>query len=270
MIDDNPTMRSAPSEPPHSCGPATLRTTNHPKNEKPGGVNAAARNDHADPRASNLCVSEPRDSSRPAAPRDMNAAAQTPRDMNVATQTPRDINAAARSGRGGTYLLTWTTHGSWLPGDERGFVGRVPDGRGGQTVHNQPGSPYDADMPALRAAALARRKTEAVRLGSAEAQACLAALAETAERHGLTLWAAAVMATHVHAVVASPVDEGPRLLNLFKGVSSRRLGQRFGPRTGGAWWTRHGSRRLLPDARAAEAAIRYVKEQAGVLAICVR
>jgi hypothetical protein len=51
------------------------------------------------------------------------------------------------------WLLTWTTYGTWLPGDERGFVSSVEDGPGPQVRHNVPGTEPDADMPGLRRSA---------------------------------------------------------------------------------------------------------------------
>lgn len=49
-------------------------------------------------------------------------------------------------GRGGTYLLTWTTYGTWLPGDDRGFVSLVPDGKAGSIIHNVPGEAFDRNF----------------------------------------------------------------------------------------------------------------------------
>lgn len=34
------------------------------------------------------------------------------------------------------WLLTSTTYGTWLPGEERGFVGAVDSEHGGYEVHN--------------------------------------------------------------------------------------------------------------------------------------
>ena len=56
------------------------------------------------------------------------------------------------------WLLTSTFYGNWLPGDERGFVGKVRDASGVQAVHNIPGTPYDADMPRLAEFAANRLK----------------------------------------------------------------------------------------------------------------
>ena len=61
-----------------------------------------------------------------------------------------------------SWLLTWTTYGTWLPGDERGFVGNVVEEATNDTVqtailvraadasrrvtHNIPDTPYDRSM----------------------------------------------------------------------------------------------------------------------------
>ncbi len=198
--------------------------------------------------------------------------------MNDFDPEPRDSSRAPSTGttnlsgtdvraRGGTYLLTWTTYGSWLRGDRRGFVGRVPDRNRGVVIHNQPAEPYDVDEPRLRAASAARQKGLAVVLNRHQSKVCVAAFREVADKYCVDIHAGAVMPTHVHLVVRTDQAEGPRLLNLFKGISSRRLGQQFGRRPGGSWWTRHGSRRLLPDDRAIVAAIRYVLEQPQCLAL---
>lgn len=166
------------------------------------------------------------------------------------------------SARGGNYLLTWTTHGTWLPGDERGFVGRVPV-HGERIIRNQVGSEPFADMPALEQAASARSAGARVVLSDPQARFCHAVFEDSAQRHGLRVVAGAIMRTHVHLVVLSPEAEGARLLNLFKGASARRLTQEFGAPEAIQWWTRSGSRRLLTDRASFEGAVRYVRDQDG-------
>jgi len=176
------------------------------------------------------------------------------------------MNVAAREKRGGTYLLTWTTYGSWVRGDERGFVGRLPE-KGKVVVHNLPGEPYDGDEPELRATSAARQKGPPVRLTRDHAETCLAAFREVADKYGVAIHAAAVMTTHVHLVASSDDADGARLLNLFKGVSSRRLGQQFGTPVGGSWWTRHGSRRWLRTEESLPRAVAYIMDQPSPLVL---
>src|SRR6266540_502234 len=49
------------------------------------------------------------------------------------------------------WLLTTTTYGTWLPGDERGFVSNLANEAGKGERHNVPGTPCDEDLPRLRA-----------------------------------------------------------------------------------------------------------------------
>src|SRR5262249_61062771 len=41
------------------------------------------------------------------------------------------------------WLLTWTTYGSWLPGDARGSVASVRNKTGPRIEHDQPGIPVE-------------------------------------------------------------------------------------------------------------------------------
>ncbi len=140
-----------------------------------------------------------------------------------------------REGRGGTYLLTMTTYGTWLPGDSRGFVSPVPCEDGSYVIHNVVGTAYDADMPSLMEKARARMRGVRVVLERAHARVCADAFGEVERDGGVRILVGAIMATHVHLVVASTSLEGAALLQRFKGVSSRRLTQRFGKPGAPSW-----------------------------------
>ncbi|MDQ7014302.1 MAG: hypothetical protein Q9O74_10450 [Planctomycetota bacterium] len=75
-----------------------------------------------------------------------------------------------KPGRGGHYLLTWTTYGTWLPGDVRGFVSDTlqPDG----TCHrsNTPGTPYQKDDQSLHNLARVRMRGGEIVLDEAKAR----------------------------------------------------------------------------------------------------
>ena len=50
--------------------------------------------------------------------------------------------------------ITWTTYGTWLPGDPRGYVSNTRSPRGGFIPkQNTPGTPLTADDPFTRARA---------------------------------------------------------------------------------------------------------------------
>src|SRR5947208_16332563 len=128
-----------------------------------------------------------------------------------------------------TWLLTWTTYGTWLPGDVRGFVSGVRTETGETQIHNQPGTPVDADIPSLYRHAHSIMKQPEVRLTAAQAQAVIGQFRETATHCGWVLHAAAVMGNHVHLVVEA-ADDVPagKLLTDFKAYATRRLDREFG------------------------------------------
>lgn len=162
--------------------------------------------------------------------------------------------------RGGTYLLTWTTHGTYLPGDQRGFVSRIPS-ENGSVIHNQVGTAYDRDMPALRRRSQRAALGDEVWLSDKHADRCARAFEEAALNANATIGAFAIMRGHCHVVVRSPSLEGAELLRRFKGVSARRLTQQFGKPAALSWWTRKGSHRLLTNTPSILGALRYVLNQ---------
>jgi REP element-mobilizing transposase RayT len=168
------------------------------------------------------------------------------------------------------WLLTWTTYGTWLPGDDRGFVSNVRDGDGLEVKHNTPGTPYDARQRGLAIAARDQMAGEPVWLTSEQATILAEQFRETASYRGWSLLALAIMANHVHLVVGVPGDPEPdTLLRDIKSYGSRRLNQRFGKPPSAKWWTASGSRRKLPDRRAVHAAVRYVQNQQRPLVVWV-
>jgi|GEM_PF-375483 REP element-mobilizing transposase RayT len=160
------------------------------------------------------------------------------------------------------WLLTWTTYGGWLPGDDRGFVSNVRDGDGPEVKHNAPKTLYDAKQRGLALAARAQMKGPAVYLTAALAEPLADQIRETARFRRWSLLALAVMANHVHVVVGVPGDPDPAvLLRDFKSYGSRRLNSLAGKPSSETWWTTSGSRRKLRDDRAVRDAIRYVRNQ---------
>jgi REP element-mobilizing transposase RayT len=122
------------------------------------------------------------------------------------------------------WLLTWTTYGNWLPGDERGFVSAVRDQSGVQTTHNQPGTEYDCDRTHLESYSQQTQKFAAVRLTLEQAAAVCRQIQTTAEHRHWKLFAVAVMANHVHVVVGVPGDPDPSmLLRDLKSYGAREL-----------------------------------------------
>ena len=78
------------------------------------------------------------------------------------------------------WLLTTTTYGTWLPGDDRGSVTRVREHSGPRELHNQADSPIDGAMPGLQRSAADKMHGRPVRLTEENAVALLAQWRETA------------------------------------------------------------------------------------------
>lgn len=90
------------------------------------------------------------------------------------------------------YLLTWTTYGTWLPGNARGW-----------TDKNKGKQPPDA----AREAAARRRMTEsACVLADEQRRLVEATIAEHCRRRRWELHAVNCRTNHVHVVVAAPLD----------------------------------------------------------------
>ncbi len=168
------------------------------------------------------------------------------------------------------WFLTWTTYGTWLPGDERGHASKVRTIDGAAVRHNAPGTDYDAKRRGLQLDARALLAGDSILLRSEQAERLIEQFHETAQHRGWTLLAVAVMANHVHILVGVPGDPEPEtLLRDFKSYGSRRLNRLFGEPASGTWWTAGGSTRKKEDRDAVSAAIEYVRGQKYPLVVWV-
>jgi REP element-mobilizing transposase RayT len=170
------------------------------------------------------------------------------------------------------WLLTWTTYGAWLPGDERGSVARVRDDVPFDVPRiklNGYESPYAEPTPGLVRASAERMKGDPILLTIEQAEVVAAQIEESSRFRRWNLLAGSVMANHVHAVVGVPEAPMPsKLLQVLKSYASRALNERCARPESGTWWTSSGSTRKLGDDGAIVAAARYVREQEYVLARC--
>jgi REP element-mobilizing transposase RayT len=151
------------------------------------------------------------------------------------------------------YLLTWTTYGTWLPGDRRGWATRK---RGIK--------PPD---PAKESEAKSRMTEAACRLDERQRRVVETTIAEHCGRRRWKLLAVNCRTNHVHVVVAA--DEHPdRVRDQMKAWCTRMLNTPRAKRTSGEseiarrrrWWTQGGSGRYLNDVDSVEAAILYVRD----------
>jgi REP element-mobilizing transposase RayT len=175
------------------------------------------------------------------------------------------------------WFLTSTFYGNWLPGDERGFVGRVWEKRDEDSaddvrhVHNVPKTECDADIEGLRIASEGLMRGPAVRINAEQAQALLVQFQETARYRDWQLLAVAILANHVHLVVEADEAVDPiKILGDFEAYGSRALNRRWGKPKSGTWWTSKGSNRKLKDDAALRGGIRYALRQEYPLLIWCR
>jgi len=99
-------------------------------------------------------------------------------------------------------FITWTTYGTWLPGDNRGYVSNTLSPKGGFCPkHNQPGSPYAANDAYTRERARAIQRWPTVWLTSAQATIVAKSLVGVATKRKWMILRAAVMSNHVHVLV---------------------------------------------------------------------
>lgn len=167
------------------------------------------------------------------------------------------------------WFLTWTTYGTWLPGDERGHASKIRTADGDGVRHNVPGTEYDAKRRGLQLDARDLLVGGPIFLRPEQAGPLLEQFQETARFRGWTLLAIAIMANHIHLLVGVADDPDPEtLLRDFKSYGSRALNRQFGKPAGGTWWTAGGSTRKK-NGEAIHATVEYVRAQEHPLLIWV-
>jgi REP element-mobilizing transposase RayT len=169
------------------------------------------------------------------------------------------------------WFLTWTTYGTWLPGDERGFVGTETDGAGQTVTHNEFGTQPGKANKLLRHNAKQLMTGEPIILNLPQARTLFEQFQETACHRGWLLIAIGIMHTHLHLIVGVPGDPDPeKILGDFKAYGSRCLNQGWGKPANETWWTTNGSKRKLDDDLAVETVVHYVRNQPNSLLVWTR
>jgi len=150
------------------------------------------------------------------------------------------------------YFLTWTTYGTWLPGDARGWVSHH-DGSAN--------TPYRTGDPERETRARHAMKHRPVTLTPAMRGGVESAVRHAARGEGWHLHALNVRSNHVHVVLTAPDRAPERVMASLKAWASRHLNQAAGPDRPGRWWTRHGSTRYIKTEASLRAAVEYVENQ---------
>jgi len=138
------------------------------------------------------------------------------------------------------YMLTWTTYGSWLQGDKRGYV------KDGRTLRG------DKELVTL---CENLQKNHTVKLRHNEKDIVCRAILDEAERIGQTIEALAVCSNHVHLVSRYFPEPIGCTVSRFKNVATTAL-RKHG--RAGRVWTRGFDKRFCFDQEDLIRRIQYV------------
>jgi REP element-mobilizing transposase RayT len=170
------------------------------------------------------------------------------------------------------FFLTWSTYGTWLPGDDRGWI--------------EHGCGWQLPDAVRKLEAEARMTEDACRLDGEQRDDVERQIAETCKIRGWELHAVNCRSNHAHVVVTA--DQAPRIVrNQLKAWCTRRLKELemkrrqsrdetrslFGSASNAStrtrrvseglrenWWAERGSQRFINDLESLEAAIFYVRD----------
>jgi len=140
------------------------------------------------------------------------------------------------------YMLTWTTYGSWLQGDKRGYV---KDG----VIHN------GNKMLTLSNKSLMRHAE--VSLTPAQRRTVEDALLKEAEVLGQKIYAMTIHKNHVHLVVGPNAMEAGVAVSHYKNAARLAI-QKKG--FCGKLWTRGFSKRYCFDKQRPQSIIAYIND----------
>ncbi len=151
------------------------------------------------------------------------------------------------------YFLTWTTYGSWLPGDNRNWVDKQGE--------------FRRPDVGCQNAARERMTENELTFEIDQRQIVENTIAEHCRIRNWQLHAVAARNQHIHVVVSAVGRTPNDVMGQLKAWCTRKLKDH--ERTSGAkvvrknWWTQRGSKRWLNGTKSIGAAVRYVLEEQG-------
>jgi REP element-mobilizing transposase RayT len=152
-----------------------------------------------------------------------------------------------------TYLITFSSYGCHMHGDESGSVDREHNIYEGRLV--------EADSKRLGTERKLMHQAP-YSMDSSRREIVLASLLERCAQHDWKLLAAHVRTSHVHVVVEAEAQP-ERIMNDLKSYASRCLNQIGLDGPARKRWARHGSTRWLWQPENVSAAVRYVVDGQG-------
>ncbi len=166
----------------------------------------------------------------------------------MATRTP-----PAMAGTPLAFFITFTTYGSWLPGDERGWIDRSRISTGDAVRAGDPA------RHARNASSCSSRRVTLSGQMRAVVEQAIRATCVAAEWEVIALW---VGQNHVHALVASGCS-ATRTLSRLKGQATFALRQASLLAPNSALWSRQGSTRYLWKQQSVTQVQYYIEQMQG-------
>lgn len=168
------------------------------------------------------------------------------------------------------FLVTWTTYGSWLPGDPRGFRTRHA-----KEYIPPPRRYAKADEPAYHAGSYAFRLLQAqanlerspVQLTCVQQEFVADNLYEQLVQDGQRAFLLSVEATHVHVLAEFEPKRAKQEAGRYKGRLSNRLSKQFAELAGRVWssGSHVEAKRTRGEIRGAAEYVRRHVQQGGVV-----
>jgi REP element-mobilizing transposase RayT len=139
-------------------------------------------------------------------------------------------------------MLTWTTYGTWLQGDERGYVKK------GKIL---------GENPKLKKANVESMPRNEVRLNKKQQEIVKEAIIKEAEKTKEEILALAVCSNHIHMVLRYAIKPIEKTAGLFKNAARVAL-QKEG--FVGRVWTRGYDKRYCFDEKSLKNRIEYINK----------
>ena len=141
------------------------------------------------------------------------------------------------------YFLTWATYGTWLPGDDRGWV----------EYRNE------WQLPARNLERICRTKMAEHQclLSRVQRELVVGQVEETCAHRGWQLYAVDCRSNHAHVVVGAPETASKKVRADLKAWCTRRLKQQSDREN---FWAERGSVRWVWDEQSLDTVVQYVSE----------
>ena len=143
------------------------------------------------------------------------------------------------------FFITWSTYGTWLPGDARGWI---------EFQHG-----WKLPEPPLALECAARMSETPCLLDASQRETVEKQVAETCGYRGWTLHAANCRSNHGHVVVTAAGTDSKKIRVDLKAWCTRRLKEND-PGTREHWWADRGSIRWVWNQTSLATVVEYTTE----------